>query len=95
MYSDTGAPIVDSSARVLLPTETSQAKPWKNYSEQSMNLDEYLSLALTRFLREEEGASFTEYALVVSLITAVCVLALLALGKDTWGLFQFLASAMG
>ncbi|MFC3108596.1 Flp family type IVb pilin [Undibacterium arcticum] len=46
-----------------------------------MRLDEYLPPALTRFLREEEGTSFTEYALVVSLIAVVCVIALLALGK--------------
>lgn len=48
-----------------------------------MRLDEYLPPALMRFLREESGISFTEYALMASLIAVVCVIALLALGKDT------------
>lgn len=78
---NTGAPIVDSSARLLLPTETSQAKPRENHQEEIVHLDEYLLPALTRFLREDAGTSFTEYALVASLIAVVCVIALLALGK--------------
>jgi len=48
-----------------------------------MSLDEHLPPALMHLLREESGFSFTEYALVASLITAVCVLVLLALGKGT------------
>lgn len=48
-----------------------------------MRLDEYLPPALTRFLREDAGVSFTKYALVASLIAVVCVIALLALGKGT------------
>ena len=83
MYGNTGAPIVDSSARVLLPTETSQAKPRENHQEEIVRLDEYLPPALMHFLREEAGASLTEFVLVASLIIAVCVLAFLALGKST------------
>lgn len=48
-----------------------------------MRLDEYLPPTLACFLREEGGVSFTEYALVVSLIAVVCVIAVLALGKGT------------
>ena len=48
-----------------------------------MRLNEYLPPILKRFLREETAASFTEYALVASLIAVVCVIALLALGKGT------------
>ena len=48
-----------------------------------MRLDEYLPPALVRFLGEESGISFTEYALVASLIAVVCVIALLAPGKGT------------
>lgn len=46
-----------------------------------MSLDEYLPPAFKRFFREEAGVSFTECALVVSLIAVVCIIALLALGK--------------
>jgi hypothetical protein len=84
MCGNTGAPIFDSSARLLLPTETSRAKPRKtteNNLEQGMRLDEYLPPALDYFLREEAGASFIEYALVASLITVVCAIAALAWSK--------------
>ena len=67
----------------LLPTETSQAKLQEKYQEEIVRLDEHLSPALTRFLREDAGISFAEYALVASLIAVVCVIALLALGKGT------------
>lgn len=67
----------------LLPTETSQAKPQEKYREEIVRLDEHLPPALTRFLREDAGVSFAEYALVASLIVVVCVIALLALGKGT------------
>ena len=46
-----------------------------------MRLDEYPPPSLAHFLRGEAGASFTEYALVASLIAVVCIIALLALGK--------------
>lgn len=48
-----------------------------------MHIDEYLPPSFTHFLRRESGASFTEYALVASLIAVVCVIALLAIGKGT------------
>ena len=46
-----------------------------------MQSDEYQPPSYVHFLREEAGASFTEYALVASLIAVVCIIALLALGK--------------
>ena len=55
MYVNTGAPIVDSSARMLLPTETSQTKLREKHQEEIMRLDEYLPAALKRFLREDAG----------------------------------------
>lgn len=82
MYGNTGAPIVDSSARLLVPTETSP-ESHENYQEKSVRLDEYLPQTLADFLREEAGVSFAEYALVASLIAVVCVIAFLALGKGT------------
>ena len=83
MYMNTCRPIVDSSARLLLPTETSQAKPREKHQEEIVRLDEYLPPDLTCFLREDAGVSFAEYALVASLIAVVCVIVLLALGKGT------------
>jgi len=42
-----------------------------------------LPLVLLHFLGEEDGTSLIEYALVVSLVAVVCIIALLALGKGT------------
>ncbi|HWW07243.1 hypothetical protein [Collimonas sp.] len=46
-----------------------------------MRLPDDLSHALTRFLKEEDGASFIEYALVGALVVVVCTLVMLALVK--------------
>jgi Flp pilus assembly pilin Flp len=46
-----------------------------------MRVVKYPSPTIAFFLREEDGVSFTEYTLVVSLIVVVCVIAVMALGK--------------
>jgi Flp pilus assembly pilin Flp len=48
-----------------------------------MRLTDEASHALTCFLKEEDGASFIEYALVGALVVVVCTLVLLALVKNT------------
>ncbi|MDB5763793.1 MAG: hypothetical protein JWQ21_2788 [Herminiimonas sp.] len=48
-----------------------------------MRLIDHMSRALTDFMPEEAGTSVMEYALVGLLIAVVCILALLALGKNT------------
>lgn len=48
-----------------------------------MRLDEYMPSVFMCFLRGESGASFSECALVASLIAVVCAMALLAIGKGT------------
>ena len=44
-----------------------------------------LSESFMRFLHEEDGVSFIECALVVSLIAVVVAIGLLALGKGKYG----------
>lgn len=46
-----------------------------------MPLADYLLHAVTRFAEDEAGASPMEYALLGSLVVAVCTLVLLALNK--------------
>ena len=46
-----------------------------------MQISDYLPRALMSFSEDEAGESFMEYALLVSLIVAVCTLVLLALNK--------------
>ena len=47
-----------------------------------MRSTDYLSHAVTSFLKDEAGASFVEYALLGALVIVVCTLVLLALNKD-------------
>ena len=47
-----------------------------------MRLSEHLSHTLTNLLKEEAGASLTEYALIASLVLVVCLLCVLALSKE-------------
>ena len=47
-----------------------------------MRLTEFLSCAVACFVPEESGVSLMEYALVGLLVAVVCILALLALGKN-------------
>ena len=47
-----------------------------------------LMRSLLRFLRNEDGPTAVEYAFMAVLVIAICVLAIVALGKDTSGVFQ-------
>lgn len=43
---------------------------------------------IERFLRDEKGATMPEYALMLSLIAAACILVVGLVGAGTRGLFQ-------
>lgn len=49
---------------------------------------------LQRLARREEGASLTEYGLLVALIAAVCVTAITLLGNNVSTLFSNLATSI-
>lgn len=44
--------------------------------------------ALLRFFRDETGATVVEYAFLVALIIAVCIVVILSIGEKTEGLFS-------
>jgi pilus assembly protein Flp/PilA len=41
-----------------------------------------------RFLRDEDGATMVEYALMLALIAVVCILAVTAIGNSANGMFN-------
>ena len=47
---------------------------------------------IKRFLRDEEGATMVEYALMVGLIAVVCIAAVTTLGTTVNAVFQNIAS---
>lgn len=47
-----------------------------------MQLPDYVSLVLFKFLKEESGAPLIEYVLIASLITVVSWLFIMALNKN-------------
>jgi len=49
---------------------------------------------LMKFLKDEEGASMVEYALLVALIAVVVIAALLILGPRIAGLFENVADEL-
>ena len=50
---------------------------------------------LKSMIRDEEGASMVEYALLVGLIAVVAVVAVLALGQGITGLFSSANNCVG
>lgn len=53
-----------------------------------------LKSSLVGFLRDEEGATAVEYALIASLVAAVIVLAVATLGSKTSSSFTTMETAM-
>lgn len=49
---------------------------------------------IARFLREEDGATMVEYAIVASLISIAAVAVILLVGEEVLGLFQGADTAM-
>ena len=50
---------------------------------------------IKRFLKDEEGATMVEYALMLALIAAVCILAVTAIGTNAQNLFNTIANDIG
>jgi Flp pilus assembly pilin Flp len=50
--------------------------------------------AVRSFIRGEEGQDLLEYALLISLIALVCVVAITAAGKNVEKIFQDIAGAL-
>jgi len=53
-----------------------------------------MSTFISRFLRDEEGATAIEYGLIAGLVAVALVGALTALGTDLGGLFQGIANRL-
>jgi pilus assembly protein Flp/PilA len=51
--------------------------------------------ALTRFLRDESGATAVEYGLIVSLIFLAIVTAVSMFGNRTTNMFNFISNTVG
>ncbi len=49
---------------------------------------------IKRFLRDEEGATMVEYAIMVALIAVVCILIIAALGTSVSHVFSEINSAI-
>ena len=49
---------------------------------------------LIKFFKDDEGATMPEYALMISLIAVVCILAVTAVGANANGIFTAVAAAL-
>jgi pilus assembly protein Flp/PilA len=54
-----------------------------------------LRTAVTRFLREEDGASLVEYALLIALIAVVCIGAVTLIGNNVNSKLNSAATSLG
>ncbi|MBL8556879.1 MAG: Flp family type IVb pilin [Phenylobacterium sp.] len=54
-----------------------------------------MSKFVTRFLKDESGATAIEYGLIAALIAVVLVTALQAVGDSLGGAFETISSAVG
>ena len=51
--------------------------------------------SLERFLRDEDGPTAVEYAVMLALIIVVCITAITTLGNDTNNTFSYVATQVG
>ena len=49
---------------------------------------------LINFFKDDEGATMPEYALMVSLIAVVCILAVTAVGTNAKGIFEYVGARL-
>jgi pilus assembly protein Flp/PilA len=54
----------------------------------------HITTYLRRFTAREEGQDLLEYALLISLIALVCVLAITTAGENVKGIFEKIAAAL-
>ena len=50
--------------------------------------------SLVKFLKDEDGPTAVEYAVMLALIIVVCISAITTLGKNTNSTFSFVGSAL-
>ena len=55
----------------------------------------YLQQSLVRFLRNEDGPTAVEYAVMLALIIVVCITAITALGSNANNTFSYVATQVG
>jgi pilus assembly protein Flp/PilA len=55
----------------------------------------YLQQSLVRFLRNEDGPTAVEYAVMLALIIVVCITAITALGSNANNTFSYVGSQVG
>ena len=53
----------------------------------------YLKTIAQRLLREEDGPTAVEYAIMLALIVLVCIAAISAVGQSANGTFEFISEA--
>ena len=53
-----------------------------------------LQMAMTRFMKEEEGVTAIEYGLIAALIAVVIITAVSAVGTNLSGIFSFVAGKL-
>ena len=51
-----------------------------------------LLMQAKRFMRDEDGATMVEYALMLALIAVVCIVAVTAIGTGANGMFNLIAN---
>ena len=54
-----------------------------------------LTKSLVRFLKQEDGPTAVEYAVMLALIIVVCIAAITTLGQNANSTFSFVGSAVG
>ncbi len=54
-----------------------------------------LASAVSRFLRNEDGPTAVEYAVMLALIIVVCITAITALGSNANNTFSYVGSQVG
>ena len=57
-----------------------------------MTLMRTLVQHLVRFLKAEDGPTAVEYAVMLALIIVVCIAAVIALGQNVSGTFEFVST---
>jgi pilus assembly protein Flp/PilA len=55
----------------------------------------YLQKSLVNFLRNEDGPTAVEYAVMLALIIVVCITAITALGSNANNTFSYVATQVG
>jgi pilus assembly protein Flp/PilA len=54
----------------------------------------HIHAALVNFLREEDGPTAVEYAVMLALIIVVCIVAITTLGQNAEGTFFYVGSQL-